>query len=192
MNTVLEAAGHPAHPRDAYKYFVGDGVVKLVERSLPGQDWPGETIEQFVKAVREEYSRRWDATTEPYEGVPEMLDALSEMGIAKAVLSNKPHEYTIKCVDRFLADNGIDLIQGVTDECPPKPDPTGALGMSKNLGAEPGEIIYLGDTNTDMQTAVAAGFIPVGATWGFRTREELLEAGARPLVDRPSQLLELV
>jgi phosphoglycolate phosphatase len=192
MNLVLERNGHPAHPKEDYNYFVGEGVINLVRRTLPEDSRDEETIQRVVKEFKDEYSRRWDATTRPFEGVSEMLDILKQRGITTAVLSNKPHEYTIKCVERFLPPDAIDITQGVNDECPPKPDPTGSKRMVEELGIAPEEVVYLGDTNTDMETALKAGFLPVGVLWGFRSREELEEAGAEKILDHPSEIPGLI
>ncbi len=190
MNIVLEEAGFPPHPHETYKYFVGDGVVKLVERALPPVARDEHTMRECVAAFRGEYARRWDATTAPYEGVAAMLAALGERGVGTAVLSNKPHEYTVKCVERYFPDAAFGAVQGVCEGVPPKPDPAGALAVAERIAADPGAVVYVGDTNTDMETATAAGFFPLGATWGFRTPAELLAHGARELVDAPGDIVE--
>ena len=192
MNLVLERNGYSPHPKEEYNYFIGDGVINLVRRTLPEDARDEETVGRVVKEFKAEYSQRWDATTTPFDGVPEMLEALKQRGITTAVLSNKPHEYTVKCVERFLAPGAIDIIQGVNDQCPPKPEPTGAKKMVEKLGIAPEEVVYLGDTNTDMETAVNAGFLPVGVLWGFRPREELEEAGAKKVIEHPSEIPALI
>lgn len=190
MNIVLEQAGYPPHPRDAYKYFVGNGVAKLVEQALPAGARDEHTMRECIAAFRGEYARRWDATSAPYAGVAAMLAALVERDVRTAILTNKPHEYTVKCVDRYFDDVPFDAVQGVCDGVPPKPDPAGALAVAGRIGVDPGAVVYVGDTNTDMETATAAGFFPLGATWGYRTPEELLAHGARELVDAPGDIVE--
>ena len=109
-----------------------------------------------------------------------------------AVLSNKPDEFTRLCVTRLLAAWHFAAIQGAMPGLPKKPDPHGALAIAAKLGVAPAEFLYLGDTNTDMRTAIAAGMYPVGALWGFRTAAELHEAGAAVLAKAPVDLLNLL
>jgi phosphoglycolate phosphatase len=106
-----------------------------------------------------------------------------------AVFSNKPDEFTRLCVARLLSGWQFAAVQGATPELPLKPDPRGAWAVAARMGITPGEVLYLGDTNTDMLTAVAAGMFPVGALWGFRTADELLAAGAAALVKTPTEVL---
>ena len=131
----------------------------------------------------------WAVKTRPYPGVPDLLTGLSRRALPMAVLSNKPDEFTQLCVTRLLRGWHFQAVQGATPELPRKPDPRGALAIAARMGVAPGEILYLGDTNTDMQTAVAAGMFPVGALWGFRTAEELLAAGAAALAKTPTEVL---
>jgi len=192
MNAALEGLGFPRHPVEAYRYFVGDGVKMLVARALPERHRSEETIGRTAESMRTEYARRWDCKTRPYEGIPELLSALSERGVAMAVLSNKPDDSTKLCVSRLLPDWRFAAVQGVSETVLPKPDPTGAEHVTRGLGIPAGEFLYLGDTDTDMKTAVAAGMFPVGAAWGFRTADELRANGARAVIDRPTELLELL
>ncbi len=120
-----------------------------------------------------------------------MLRGLSERGIPVAILSNKPHDFTLLTVARLLPDLPFAEVVGARQGVPKKPDPTAALGIARRLGVAPGAVAYLGDTNTNMQTAVAAGFLPVGVRWGFREAEELSKSGARVLIARPGDLLAL-
>ena len=191
MNAVLAANGWPAHPVDAYRTFVGDGVVELVRRALPEDQRGEETLNRAVQQMRGEYHQRWDCKTRPYDGVAEMLDALSERGVAMAVLSNKPHDMTETCVRRLLGDWTFAAIPGVAADVPPKPDPAGTAKVCRALDIPAERFVYLGDTDTDMKTATAAGTYAVGAAWGFRAAEELSNHGARRVIDAPTELLEL-
>jgi phosphoglycolate phosphatase len=109
-----------------------------------------------------------------------------------AVLSNKPHEFTVLQVEKLLPNWNFDEVIGESGTIPRKPDPTGALKISKKLLISPAEFIYLGDTDIDMKTATSAGMYPVGALWGFRTANELLAGGAKVLIQRPRDLLEML
>jgi hypothetical protein len=108
------------------------------------------------------------------------------------VFSNKPHDFTVLCVQKLLSKWRFRVIAGQRETVAPKPDPGGALAIARTLNLSPSEFLYLGDTGTDMQTAVAAGMFPVGALWGFRPRKELLEYGARVLLEHPGDMLELL
>lgn len=191
MNAALAAQGFPAHPYDAYRYFVGNGLRKMALRALPAEVQEDDAIVEACMAhFREVYGAGWQRKTRPYAGVPALLDGLTLRGLPLGVLSNKPHEFTVQCVAALLPDWRFAAVQGVADGVPPKPDTTGARVMAERLGVPPERILYLGDTATDMETARGAGMYPVGALWGFRTAEELEAAGAARLCARPEDVLE--
>lgn len=192
-NAALRQMGHPPHPTEDYKQFVGDGVVKLAQRALPPQRQNDEDhVMELVARTRKEYGERWNATTGPYPGVGNLLDALQQRSNPFAVFSNKPDDFTRLCVRELLGKWEFAEVRGQRDGTPPKPDPAGALAVAKAMERDPAEILYLGDTNTDMQTAVAAGFHPIGALWGFRGEAELRESGAADLLRTPTDLLSLL
>lgn len=191
-NRVLRAAGLPEHPVDRYRYFVGEGLLRLVERILPADRRSKDQVSSLVMAFREDYSRSWKVKTRLYEGIGELLDGLQQRGKKLGVFSNKPHEFTVICVREFLAAWTFAAVLGQQEGRPRKPDPAGALEAARMLGVKPGEVLYLGDTATDMQTATAAGMLPVGALWGFRTAGELRSSGARHLAASPTEVLDLV
>jgi phosphoglycolate phosphatase len=95
-------------------------------------------------------------------------------------------------VKKFLPEFSFDVVLGVSPAVLKKPDPAAALQIAKNLKIPPSRFLYLGDTNTDMKTALAAGMFPIGALWGFRTAAELLQNGAKALIEHPLQLLDLL
>jgi phosphoglycolate phosphatase len=191
MNAALRRFGFPVHPVDSYRYFVGDSVVSMVERSLPAQSRNQQTIEKCRLALTEEYHRRWANNTKPYPGIPELLSELEKQKIPKAVLSNKPHEFTVPMVEKMLPGFSFDVVLGVSEVVKRKPDPSAALLIAEKLGVPPTKILYLGDTNTDMQTAAAAGMFPVGALWGFRDKKELVENGAKAIAKKPLDVLKI-
>jgi phosphoglycolate phosphatase len=192
MNSVLERCGFPSHDLDAYKYFVGDGMINLVRRSLPEQAKTDETVMQCLAMMREEYAGRWKEKSRPYDGIPELLDRLSERGIKMAVLSNKPDDFTKVMVRELLSRWRFEAVLGERPSIPRKPDPISALEIAGQMRVSPGDFLYLGDTSTDMKTAGAAGMYAVGVLWGFRKADELLAGGARLLIERPTDLLELI
>ena len=191
-NAALRSLDFPEHPPQAYKYFVGDGMEVLVQRALPADRANAATCAECAARVRREYAQRWADKTRPYAGIPELLDAVAARGVAMAVLSNKPDEFTRLCVTRLLPRWHFAAVVGARPTLPRKPDPTGAREIARQLSFAPAAFVYLGDTNTDMQTAIAAGMFPVGALWGFRTAEELRASGARSLLEKPLDLLDLL
>jgi phosphoglycolate phosphatase len=189
MNRVLVRHGHAPHPVDAYRYFVGDGLENLVRRSLPEEGRAPKAIEALKEAMRAEYAEHWADKTRAYDGVPELLGALKERGIRRAILSNKPHAFTGEMAAHYFPAGLFEQVVGAREGIPRKPDPRAALEIAGAMGVEPGRFLYLGDTNTDMRTGRGAGMFTVGATWGFRPREELLDSGAQALIERPTEVL---
>ena len=192
VNSVLARRDLPTHALDEYRYFVGDGTAMLITRALPQGKRNDETVRACLEELREAYGRNWNVNTRPYEGIPEMLDALTEHGLKMAVLSNKQHEFTRLCVADLLSNWTFDVVFGQRDEVRRKPDPTGALEVAERLNLPPADFLYLGDSAVDMKTATAAGMFPVGVLWGFRPAEELKEVGARALIERPLEILDLL
>ena len=191
-NNALTKHGFPAHPIDAYRYFVGDGAAKCVVRALPEGNRDDGTVRRCLEAYSEDYGRNWNVRSRPYDGVLEMLDVLKRRDLKLAVLSNKSHEFTQCCVREFFPDETFDIVAGHREPLPLKPDPSGALDIVARLGMEPADFLYLGDTPVDMKTAVSAGMYPVGVLWGFRPLEELRESGARSVVAHPMDTLTLL
>lgn len=193
MNTVLEKCGFPTYPIDNYKYFVGDGMYTLVKRALPESERKDEkTVKKCFLMMKEEYDRRWDNKTRPYSQIPELLNTLDQLGVKKAVLSNKLHEFTKAVVSNLLSDWKFEVVLGQRAQVPKKPDPTGALEIAERLDISPNKFLYLGDTDVDMKTANRAKMHAVGVLWGFREADELLENGAKTLIENPLQLLDLL
>jgi len=193
MNAALARMGYAAKTVEECKTLVGDGLATFIRRSLPpacAED--PAAARKLRELVRTEYRLRNAAKTRPYPGIPEMLKAMLKLRIPLAVLSNKPHDSTLEVVEKHFPDIGFKYVFGARDEVPVKPDPSGALKIARALGIPPGEVLYVGDTNTDMQTAAAAKMFAVGVLWGFRTADELRKNGARILVAKPSELLDLL
>ena len=191
MNAALAKMGFAVHPVDSYRYFVGDGIENEARRALPKGHLDEKTIAECVAMAEKEYHSRWAENTVPYRGIPKLLLGLEGRGVRKTILSNKPDKFTQVMVSKLLAKWRFEIVRGAMPSIPKKPDPTGALQIADELGIEPGKFIYLGDTDTDMSTANAAGMYAVGALWGFRTAEELKANGAKVLVERPGDVLKL-
>ncbi len=193
MNETLGHFGFPAHATEQYKYFVGDGMENLVRRSVPDpvRSDP-EVVSQCLRMMHATYDLNWKNKSRPYPGIPDLLDALSGRGIAMVVLSNKPDEFMHKIIKELLPAWRFAIVMGERPQVPRKPDPASALEICTMLSLRPEDFLYLGDTATDMLTANAAGMYPVGALWGFRTEEELLANGARKVIGKPIELLDLL
>lgn len=190
MNATLEGLGLPQHPKGAYRIMVGDGMAMLARRSLPEHRRDEVTVADTLARMRSQYALRWAVNSRPYAGIDELLRELSRRGVACAVLSNKPHDFTRMCVEKLLAEHRFAVVQGVQEGVPPKPDPSGALGVARRLGVSPDQVLYVGDTDTDMETARAAGMFSLGVTWGFRDEAELRQHGAGAILHHPLQLLD--
>lgn len=192
MNEALVHFGYPTHPVEAYKYFIGDSVEAEAFRALPESTRNPETVKTVAHFSEEIYDKCWSRTTKPYPGIPELLTTLQQRGLPMVVLSNKNHRFTKVIVEKLLSQWRFKIVQGALPDIPVKPDPTGAIQIAKRLTIPPGQFLYLGDTNTDMKTAVAAGMFPVGCLWGYRSADELLSSGAKLLVQTPAEVLDVI
>lgn len=189
VNRVLVRHGYPAHGVDAYRYFVGDGLRKCIERCLPPDALTEANIETLMAAQLADYMECWQEGVAPYDGIVEMLDRLAGDGFRLAVLSNKNHAFAVRCVEHFFPATRFDAVLGHSADLPHKPDPTGALRIAASLALEAGQIALVGDTATDIRTANAGGMISVGVLWGFRDYNELKNAGATHIIGHPSELI---
>ena len=190
MNRVLERSGYPTHPIEAYKYFVGDGMRNLVIRVLPKAAHKEETIERLQAQMGEEYTAHWADQTALYPGIGPLLDELVQRKVRRAILSNKPHQFTTVMAERYFSKWRFDPVFGAREGVPSKPDPAAALETCRLWELDPAEVLYVGDTNTDMQTARRGGMFALGVLWGFRTRQELEENGAQSVISAPGQMHE--
>lgn len=192
-NRLLEYYHLPIQPVKNYNYYAGDGADELVRRILKAS---GGTAFVDYEEARILY-RRWFGENplyhvKPFEGIVELLEGLKALNIKIAVFSNKPHEAAVEVVEQVFGQGVFHKVQGQTPEIPRKPSPAGALAIAKELGVTPAECLYLGDTNTDMDTGKAAGMFTAGVTWGFRPRTELEEHEAGVIAEHPRQILEFV
>jgi len=149
-------------------------------------------VEAVLSEYRAAYERNWQNTTAPFPGTAELLDRLVADRVPIGVVSNKAHDFTVKCVEAFLGDWAWNVVLGHREGHSRKPDPAGALEAATKLAVSPGECLFVGDSDVDMQTAKNAGMSGIGVAWGFRPVEELLAAGAERIVETPGELLELV
>lgn len=189
MNSVLEKLGCGIHSTAAYKYFVGDGMDILARRVLPADRRDDKNIKKCVEMMMEEYGLRWADKTRPYAGISGMLSDLSLLGVKLSVFSNKPDGFTKIIVKKFFPEIKFEQVLGASERFAKKPDPSGAIDIVQKLRLSPEEILYAGDTATDMRTASGAGLYAVGVLWGFREKDELLKAGASVIIERPEELI---
>lgn len=192
-NKALIQVDQPIHNMEHYKYAVGEGIKLLAIRSLPQENQFLEDLflDKFIMLIKKEYEISWSKCTKPYDGILNLIEKLAMKSMKMAILSNKPDDFTQKMVDFYFNKSQFAYVLGA-GKFPLKPNPESALHIAKQFECNPKEIIYLGDTKTDMETAVRAGMYPVGVTWGFRERDELIQSGAKKIIDSPLELLDLV
>lgn len=192
-NAMLESYGFPTHTVDAYRYFVGNGSKKLIERIVPKERARDTAfIDEALARYKDIYAAHTEDTTRPYDGILPMLEALRAKHIPLGICTNK-HQSAAESIIADLFPQGMfQSIMGDQKGLPRKPDPTKVLMIAKEFGAVPAAVAYFGDTSVDIDTAKNAGFLPVGVLWGFRPKEELIEHGAKILLDSPAELFEKI
>lgn len=188
MNRSLEKAGLPGYPEDAYKYKVGDGVIKLAQRSVGDHT---ECLNQVLEDYKVDYAQNCRVNTYAYPGIAEMLKALIQKGFQVCVLTNKDQADAESVLAHYFPDIGFAVIQGRVPDLALKPAPDGALKIAERLHLTPANFWYVGDTSMDMNCGNAACMETVGVLWGFRPREELVASGAKHLIAAPQELLRL-
>lgn len=188
---ALKSLGFSGHTLAEYKYFVGDGIPKLIERALPENRRDEKTVGTCLELFMADYRVHYHDKTRAYKGVSEMLTYLKQNGLKLAVISNKAQEMAEKVVANLFGDI-FDCVAGKREGYKTKPDPALTLLVIHSLGVTPAECILAGDSGMDMAAAVNAGALPVGVLWGFRTAEELQKNGAEYLFSTPAEITELV
>lgn len=187
-NAALHALGQPTHPAADYRPMVGDGADVLVRRALPRHQQ--HLADDALALFKRHYSRHLVDQTELYPGMAETLDALRERNVPIAVVTNKPQEAAEQIAAKLLDRWSWRCIAGHRPNVPKKPDPTSALAAAAAAGVPAEQCLFVGDSKTDMLTAAAAGMPSAGVTWGFRTRQELIDHHATHLLDHPRELLQ--
>ncbi|MFB9078449.1 HAD family hydrolase [Flavobacterium procerum] len=191
MNKVLQGLNFPTHTYETYQYFIGSGLRNLVSKALPATNNSDEQIEICFECMINEYREMCTLKTKPYDGIVELLEKLTSQNIKMAVFSNKADELTKKIASEIFPNN-FDTAIGLSTEELKKPNPFEAVEISKKWNLKPEEILFVGDSDIDMQTAVNANMFPVGVTWGYRTEEELKNSGAKVVVNTASELIEIL
>lgn len=186
MNRTLEATGLHSHAHSAYRALVGEGVAKLVARVAAERPDAWADLEaQF----RVRYAEALVVATRPYDGIPELLDALVARGTALGVVSNKPDPMTQEIMRELFSGWPFRVVLGQRPDIPRKPDPAMLLAVASALGVPPASCAFIGDTAIDMESARAAAMVPIGVAWGFRPLE-LESSGAALVLERPLDLLD--
>lgn len=191
-NYALHSSGYPEHERSEYRFFVGNGITKLIERALPEAARREAVITRLREAFVRYYQQHKTDLTRPYPGIPELLQELHTQGRMLAVASNKYQQGTAELVRHFFGNDLFQAVLGQREGIPAKPHPAIVEEILRQTGCSCQESLYVGDSGVDMQTARNSGLVSIGVTWGFRPRTELEANGACHLIDAPQALLPLI
>ena len=189
-NHALSQAGLPTHTTAEVMSYVGNGIPMLIRRMVPQPPQEAD-IDRVSPVFSAYYAAHKEDTTAPYPGILSMLDAAAAAGVKLAVLSNKQHAMTVPIIRHYFGER-FAVVQGLEAGMPAKPDPTGVRRVLDALGCPAGDVLYVGDSDTDMLTARNAGLRACGVLWGFRSREVLLQGGAQVLCADAAELARLI
>ncbi len=192
VNYALEQKGYPTHPLSVYPYFVGNGVSRLIERALPEYARTEEEITSMRRVFKEYYGEHNTDYTRPYEGIPELLEELQGRGVKLAVASNKYQRAVDKLIRYYFPNIRWAAIEGQKDDYPVKPDPSIVFDILSKVPTAKADVLYVGDSGVDMETARRACVESVGVTWGFRSKDELKKHYADHIVDEVEQILDYI
>lgn len=190
-NVMLRKRNLPQHTYEEYCTFVGNGIMRLVERALPEELRTAESVAAARQDFLSYYIDHIDRKTKPYEGIVQLLNDLQAAGVSLAVASNKFQAGTGELIHRFFPEIGWVAVYGQRPDVPLKPDPAVVEEILSGVNIPRERILYVGDSGVDIETAHRAGIKAVGVTWGFRSRSELEAAGADRIVDRAEEILSL-
>ena len=192
VNYALAQMGYPTHAIAAYPAMVGNGVMRLVERALPAEVRTPAIVDRMLEHFREHYDHHCTDCTAPYPGIPELLADLTERGINLAVTSNKYQAAVTKIIRHFFPDANWKAVLGNTPGVPRKPDPSIVFEALNQCPTPKAEVLYVGDSGIDIETARRACVASVGVTWGFRPERELRQAYADHVISDPDYILSLL
>ena len=189
-NAVLDEFGMPQRTSAQILSYVGNGARALMYQAVP-QETPEAEAERALARWKQLYPELGHASTRPYAGIPQVLDALKQRGVALGVLSNKFDAATRQVIARHFPDI-FGAVHGESEGFPRKPDPQGLLHTIQELGSEPERTVYVGDSPGDMLVARNAGAFALGVDWGYRSVEDIQAAGCDALISAPESLLDYV
>lgn len=191
-NHALQMEGFPTHHLSTYQYYVGNGVTKLIERALPSDAVTPELVSRVRAHFVDFYDRHSTDASKPYYGLPELLKRLNEMDVKMAVASNKYQSATEHVVKTLFPDIPWVALEGQKANVNVKPDPSVIFEILSKCPTPKSQVIMVGDSAVDMETARRACIESVGVTWGFRPESELVTAGADHIINSPAELLPLL
>ena len=190
VNHALRLHGFPERTYEEIRTFVGNGVRNLMLKAVPGGD-AEPAFEAVFADFRSHYAVHWRELTAPYEGVVPLIEELHRRGLKLAVVSNKSDAEVKNLCTEFFGEK-MASVRGEVPGVPRKPEPDSVFLALEALGVPREAALYVGDSEVDVRTARNAGLACAAVTWGFRTREELKEAGAETFIDTPAELLEMI
>lgn len=191
-NYALEKNGFPTHHLSSYNHFVGNGITRLIERVLPAESRDEATITRLRADFIAYYNEHLTDTTTPYPGIEDMLRDLQAAGVKMAVATNKYQSAATTLILHFFPYISWVLIAGQTEGCPVKPDPSVVFRILGEYPTPKSEVMMVGDSGVDIETARRACIESTGVSWGFRSVAELTEAYADHIIDAPDQLVTLI
>lgn len=191
-NHALASAGFPQHSLSAYPMMVGNGVKRLIERALPEEARTPDIIKVMRDEFRKYYNEHLTDTTVPYPGIPQLLTSLTDMGVKLAVASNKYQQAVEKLISHYFPSIPWAAVEGNKDGFPPKPDPSIVFEILGKVPTRKSNVLYIGDSGVDMETARRACVDSCGVSWGFRSIKELREAHADNIVSQPHMIIDIV
>lgn len=189
-NYSMKQLDFPVHELEKYNYFVGDGLNELIKRILP--DDRQDKFEEALAIYKEYYGSHYMVKTCVYEGIPKLLEVLAKNDVKLAVASNKTEIFTQNVVKHYFGDNLFSAVFGRAENRPTKPDPAIINAVTDKLEVNPADCFMIGDTNVDIRTGKNAGIKTIGCLWGFRTLEELNEAGADFIAQKPDDIVKII
>lgn len=191
VNQTLIDYGYPIFNYEEYKLKLGSGFRYLIEQSVP-KGSSEETIKKVLSGFAHYYTTNYLNKTIPYEGIDELLDELVSMGIKLGINSNKRNDFVNNLVEKYFSRIPFKGVFGERKEVPKKPDPYAAHEIAGLMGLKSEEILYIGDSNTDIMTAKNANMDSIGVLWGFRAYDELKETGAKFIVSNPKEIIKII
>lgn len=193
VNYALKQCGFLVqHTPETVRTFVGNGIGKLLERSLPEHHNTEEIMQQMRQSFFPYYQEHGAELTAPYEGIIPLLEQLQARGIRLAVASNKVQDATEALVHHYFPTIHFAHIYGQRPDVPIKPDPTIVYEILDEAGVDKSEVLYVGDSDVDMLTAQNAQISAIGVSWGFRHPTDLIPFSPLAIIDEANELLRYI
>ncbi len=190
VNHALSVKNYPLRTLEEVRSFVGNGIPMLIKRAVP-EGTAVSDYEETLSIFKEHYAQHLNDNTGPYDGIVDVLKILRQRGIRTGVVTNKAHLAANELIQHFFGTL-IDTTVGQKDGVPTKPDPASLNSVLKALGVDKSEALFVGDSDVDVLTAHNGGLKCIGVTWGFRSKENLLSAGADFIADTPQEIIRIL